>query len=43
MHHNFLSPGGALVKPGDVVIDIDCSRGTYADDPVPIMRQLRVL
>jgi SAM-dependent methyltransferase len=32
----------ALVKPTDVILDIGCGRGAYADDPVPLKRQLRV-
>lgn len=39
----FYNRVNALIRPVDVVVDIGCGRGAYADDPVPYRRSLRSL
>jgi SAM-dependent methyltransferase len=40
---NFFTRVNALLEPGSVVLDVGCGRGEYADDPVRVRRDLRVL
>jgi len=39
----FFTRVNTLLTPDAVVLDVGCGRGRYADDPVTIRRQLRVL
>jgi SAM-dependent methyltransferase len=39
----FYNRVNALLRPADVVVDIGCGRGAYADDPIDYRRRLRIL
>jgi len=38
----FYTRVGALTASSDVVLDVGCGRGEYADDPVAVRRELRI-
>lgn len=39
----FFNRINALLNPAFTVLDVGCGRGAYADDPIPLRRQLRIL